>query len=107
VTLELRAKEYLVLPNDTLKVPDDIPNGSYGYGSVIGVPGLVDDPYIVYEIGSGCSGTFNFLRSSTSILIVYGSTTSTVPDSAGHPITTYHVGATVSSSDPTGAIVGP
>ncbi len=103
VTLNFRAKSYFLDPGtpnnpSTIKI-GDIPNGTYGYGTIYGAAGVNTD----IVPGEGLSGNLTFERSATDALLIYGSFSET--DSAG--VTTVTAWAQASTSDPTGAVLAP
>ncbi|MBD3322667.1 MAG: hypothetical protein GF350_16315 [Chitinivibrionales bacterium] len=88
VYFNFRANTYAVAANTVREVSDEIPNGTYAYGSghkpstSTGIP---------INSGSGLSGTMTFNRHKTEQYILYW---------ASFDSTEYTVNAVVSTSDP-------
>ncbi len=103
VYLNFRADENYIPPYDgtsaTVITINDIPNGTYGYGTVYSQESSGDP----VTAGDGLSGDLTFERSETNILLTYG-VSSESDTSSG---TTYTLWAVHSSDQPAGAIVSP
>jgi hypothetical protein len=100
ITLNFRAKEYSIPAGSSDQTISDIPNGTYGYGTIYSA--AVADVEMIP--GEGLSGEFSFERSSTDALLIYGSYAEW--DSAAHKWS-ITVWAQKSTTDPVGAITGP
>jgi hypothetical protein len=92
VNFHFRGEQYPIDAGSTQSIVD-IPNGTYGYTSTVGVLRDVENT----ELGNGLSGALSFLQNQTKVSLQYAYTLNL--DSAG---STYTVTATYSTSNQVG-----
>ncbi len=88
-SIEVPSKAMVTLPNTDAS--DDIPNGDYEYSTTVTLPAAATKA----ELGEGLAGVLNYSRSNTIYRIVFSSFLESGEDGE----VTYHIGATISSSD--------
>jgi hypothetical protein len=101
VWLNFRAQSYEIPSGGGTRTVTDIPNGTFGYGTVY-EENAHSAPDGV-EPGEGLKGSMTFERSETEMLLIYGSTYTC--DSAQH--CTAEIWGALSSSQPTSLLTGP
>lgn len=100
ITMNFRAEKHTLNPGQT-KTIKEIPNGTFGYGTVFLVPSNAG-----YEVtdGGGLDGEVTFERSDTQVLLLYGQTIGDI-DSLG--TINVELWGNTSTTLPSGALVAP